>query len=53
MPVDFRDAAERHWEDAEYLLEASRIANADHLGRLSLGWDIDGTPVRVDSSLPL
>ncbi len=35
MPVDFRDAAERHWEDAEYLFADSRIANADHLFGLS------------------
>lgn len=33
--VDFRDAAERHWEDAEYLSKDSRIANADHLFGLS------------------
>jgi len=31
MSVDFLDAHERHWEDAEYLLEANRLANADHL----------------------
>ncbi len=35
MPNDFRDAAERHWEDAGYLLRDSRIANADHLFGLS------------------
>lgn len=35
MPNDFRDAAERHWEDAGYLLTDSRIANADHLFGLS------------------
>ena len=35
MPVDFRDAAERHWEDAGYLLAGKRLANADHLFGLS------------------
>jgi hypothetical protein len=35
MPVDFRDAAERHWEDAGHLLEDARLANADHLFGLS------------------
>ena len=35
MPVNFRDAAERHWADAGYLLEDDRIANADHLFGLS------------------
>ncbi|MBF0564463.1 MAG: hypothetical protein HQK89_04410 [Nitrospirae bacterium] len=31
MPVDFHDAAERHWKDARYLFENTRFANADHL----------------------
>lgn len=31
MQTDFRDAHERHWEDAELLFEQSRWANADHL----------------------
>lgn len=31
MPVNFRDAAERHWKDAGYLLADARLANADHL----------------------
>lgn len=35
MPADFRDAAERHWEDAEYLSADARTANADHLYGLS------------------
>lgn len=35
MPVDFRDAAERHWEDAEHLMNNDRLANADHLYGLS------------------
>jgi hypothetical protein len=35
MPVDFRDAAERHWEDAACLLAESHMANADHLFGLS------------------
>ncbi|MBI5606694.1 MAG: SAM-dependent methyltransferase [Deltaproteobacteria bacterium] len=35
MPVDFRDAAERHWEDAGHLLAETRLANADHLFGLS------------------
>jgi hypothetical protein len=35
MPVDFCDAAQRHWEDAGYLLADARLANADHLFGLS------------------
>ena len=31
MPTDFRDAAERHFEDAEYLEVDERLANTDHL----------------------
>jgi hypothetical protein len=30
MP-DYRDAAERHWEDAGFLMNDNRAANADHL----------------------
>lgn len=30
MRIDFRDAAKRHWEDAELLKEQKRIHNADH-----------------------
>lgn len=35
MSVDFRDAAERHWEDAGCLSADTRLANADHLYGLS------------------
>lgn len=31
MLADFFDAHERHWSDAEYLLQAQRWANSDHL----------------------
>lgn len=31
MQADFLDAHERHWDDAERLLDAQRWANADHL----------------------
>ena len=31
MQADFLDAHERHWDDAERLLQAQRWANADHL----------------------
>lgn len=31
MQADFFDAHERHWNDAEYLRQAQRWANADHL----------------------
>jgi hypothetical protein len=31
MPVDFRDASERHWDDAGHLFTNARLANADHL----------------------
>ena len=31
MPLDYRDAADRHWKDAIHLMSDSRLANADHL----------------------
>jgi len=31
MQADFLNAHERHWDDAERLLQAQRWANADHL----------------------
>lgn len=31
MQADFLDAHDRHWNDAELLLQAQRWANADHL----------------------
>lgn len=31
MQADFLDAHERHWGDAEFLFQAQRWANADHL----------------------
>ncbi|MHA3905049.1 hypothetical protein ACTPOE_16190 [Castellaniella sp. WN] len=31
MKADFLDAHLRHWEDAERLFQAGRLANADHL----------------------
>lgn len=33
--ADFPDAHERHWKDAELLLDKKRLANADHLYGLS------------------
>lgn len=35
MSTDFRDASERHFEDAELLLAQNRTANADHLFGIS------------------
>ena len=35
QPVDYLDAHERHWEDAELLLGHARVANADHLFGMS------------------
>lgn len=32
---DYRDAHDRHWEDAELLFQKGRLANADHLYGLS------------------
>ncbi len=34
MP-DYNDAAQRHWDDANFLLTAARIPNADQLFGLS------------------
>lgn len=31
MQADFLDAHQRHWQDAELLMERRRLANADHL----------------------
>ncbi|MDI9349156.1 MAG: hypothetical protein QM537_04035 [Candidatus Symbiobacter sp.] len=35
MNADFKDAHERHWEDAEHLHEKELLANADYLYGLS------------------
>ena len=35
MPSDFIDAADRHFEDADFLESNGRVANADHLFGLS------------------
>jgi hypothetical protein len=35
MPADFRDAADRHFEDAGFLFDADKFPNADHLFGLS------------------
>jgi hypothetical protein len=35
MNLDFLDAHERHWEDAELLMGDNRVANADHLFGIS------------------
>lgn len=35
MQVDFLDAHQRHWDDAEALLNTQRLANADHLYGIS------------------
>lgn len=35
MSTDFRDASDRHYEDAEFLLTQMRAVNADHLYGLS------------------
>lgn len=58
MPTDYRDAAERHWEDADYLSAGNRHANADHLfgfsaecalkavmQGLGMSLRLDGTPM--------
>ena len=34
-PADYRDAHERHWDDAECLFDVGRWPNADHLYGLS------------------
>lgn len=36
MQTDFFDAHQRHWNDAEYLHQAQRWANADHLYGMSV-----------------
>lgn len=56
MPTDFRDAAERHWEDAGCLLIDDRPANADHLYGLSAECALKammmglGMPLRPDGA---
>jgi hypothetical protein len=61
MHADFLDAHRRHLRDADFLLSASRLANADHLygmaaecglKRLMLAFDMatrpsDGAPVNI------
>ncbi len=54
MQPDYRDAAERHWEDADPLLADNRNANADHLLGLSAECALKavmqglGMPLRAD-----
>ncbi|MDX9755575.1 MAG: SAM-dependent methyltransferase, partial [bacterium] len=56
METDFVDAAKRHWEDANFLLDENRLANADHLFGLSAECALKavmkglGMPVRPDGS---
>lgn len=56
MPTDYRDAAERHWEDAGCLLADNRAANADHLFGLSAECALKammmglGMPLRPDGA---
>lgn len=35
MKADYLDAHERHWQDADYLFNNQRLANADHLYGMS------------------
>ena len=64
MNADFLDAHDRHWKDAEFLLEDSRLANADHLyglasecglKRLMVAFgmllDSDGKPKKQDDKV--
>jgi hypothetical protein len=54
MPVDFRDAHDRHWDDAETLFGATRLPNADQLYGISAECGLKammivfGMPVRPD-----
>ena len=56
MNIDFLDAHERHWEDAETLLENTRLANADHLYGISAECGLKclmqafGMPISSDGS---
>lgn len=61
MQADFLDSHERHWKDAESLLQVSRWANADHLYgfaaecglkrlMLALGMPYDASKDRPDRS---
>lgn len=61
MQADFLNAHERHWVDAEYLFQAQRWANADHLYglaaecglkrlMLAFGMPYDATRDRPDKS---
>lgn len=56
--VDFGDAHDRHWEDAELLLRSSRLANADHLYGMAVECGLKqvmigfGMPVRDSDGSP-
>lgn len=51
MPLDYRDAAHRHWEDAEHLFDGSRWANADHLYGLAAECALKAVMLRLGMRL--
>lgn len=53
MPAsDFRDAHDRHWDDAEFLLDDDRIANADQAYGLSAECGLKAV-MRAQGGLPM
>lgn len=56
MNADFLDAHDRHWHDAELLLNGNRLANADHLYGMAAECGLKrlmmefGMPVKTDGS---
>lgn len=54
LPVDFADAHQRHWEDAELLFDHERLGNADQLYGFSaecgLKAVMEGLGMKLDSS---
>ncbi len=56
MPADFKDAANRHFEDASFLFDADKFPNADHLFGVSAECALKaimkalGMPVRQDGA---
>ena len=52
MCVDYLDAYERHWEDAEVLFREGRWGNAEHLYGLSVECGIKAILKRTRGSVP-
>lgn len=51
MDPDYRDAADRHWQDAKLLVDFERLANADHLFGLAAECALKAVMVSLGMSM--